>query len=174
MVAPGSINGVLTGKHYNRCIRSHKIVYESMQQLRLKAFHDTLSNDESEKLDAIAVSLLGSVGKDIQDICCSNSEFMKWKEAYNSFVEKSSAENPTFAFWSTYIDMVQLLLTFIRATRTSDWKLHLSALRSLIPWFFATDRINYSRYAPCYWLEMSLLPKTHPCKLCFSLVTVLQ
>ena len=59
---------------------------------------------------------------------------------------------------------MQLLLTFIRATRTSDWKLHLSTLRSMIPWFFATDRINYSRYAPCYWLEMSLLPKTHPCK----------
>ena len=35
----------------------------------------------------------------------------------------------------------------------------------MIPWFFATDRINYSRYALCYWLEMSLLPKTHPCKL---------
>ena len=170
MIAPGSINGVLTGKHYNRCIRSHKLVYESMQQLRLKAFRDTLSNDESEKLDAIAISLLESVGKDIPDICCNNSEFIKWKEAYNSFVEKSCAENPTFAFWSTYIDMVQLLLTFIRATRTSDWKLHLSALRSMIPWFFATDRINYSRYAPCYWLEMSLLPKTHPCKL-FALIS---
>ena len=136
-----------------------------MEQLRLKASRDTLSNDEFEKLDAIAISLIESVGKDMPDICCNNSEFIKWKEAYNSFVKKSCAENPTFAFWSTYIDIVQLLLTFIRATRTSDWKLHLSPLRSMIPWFFATDRINYSRHASCYWLEMSLLAKTHPCKL---------
>ncbi len=163
MIAPGSIEGVLTEKHYNRCIRSHKFVYESMRRLRLKAFHETLSTDESEKLNAIGVNLLESVGKDIPEICSSNSELTMWKKAYNSFVEKSCAENPTFAFCSTYIDMVQLLLMFIRATRTSDWKLHLSALRSMIPWFFAADRINYSRYSPCYWLEMSLLAKTHPC-----------
>lgn len=106
MIAPGSINGVLTGKHYNRCIRSHKLVYESVQQLRLKAFRAALSNGESQKLDAIAARLLESVGKDIPDNCCSNSEFIKWKEADNSFVEKSCTENPTFAIWSTYIDMV--------------------------------------------------------------------
>ena len=77
-----------------------------MQQLRLKAFRATLLNDECQKLDAVSARQLEGVGKDITDNCFSNSEFIKWKEAYNSFVEKSCTESPTFAFWSTYIDMV--------------------------------------------------------------------
>ena len=32
IVAPGSMNGVLSGKHHNRCIRVHKIIYEVMER----------------------------------------------------------------------------------------------------------------------------------------------
>ena len=60
--------------------------------------------------------------------------------------------------------MVQLLLLFIRATRTTDWQLHLSFLKSMFPWFIVTDRINYSRYASSYWLEMKCLDETNLCK----------
>ena len=27
IVAPGSLKGVLSGKHYNRCIRAHKMIF---------------------------------------------------------------------------------------------------------------------------------------------------
>jgi hypothetical protein len=56
------------------------------------------------------------------------------------------------------------MMKFIRATRESDWFLHLSTLRSMLPWFFAADRVNYSRYASVYWLEMNALEETHPSK----------
>ena len=36
---------------------------------------------------------------------------------YADFVQRKSTENATFAFWSSYIDMMQLLLLFVRATR---------------------------------------------------------
>ena len=51
---------------------------------------------------------------------------------------------------------------FIRATRQVDWDLHLFAFRSMIPWFFACDKVNYARYGSAYWLEMTSLEKTHP------------
>jgi hypothetical protein len=51
---------------------------------------------------------------------------------------------------------------FIRATRQVDWDLHLSSFRSMIPWFFACDKVNYARYGSAYWLEMTSLEKTHP------------
>ena len=31
LVAIGSMNGVLTGKQYNRCIHAHKAMYEALQ-----------------------------------------------------------------------------------------------------------------------------------------------
>lgn len=32
----------------------------------------------------------------------------------------------------------------------------------MIPWCFAYDRINYARYLPYYYAQMSQLPSTHP------------
>lgn len=115
-------------------------------------------------MNTFCVSLLESYSTERMLNDCSGSEIGIWKDLYDSFVRDNCEKNPTAAFWSAYLQMVQLLLEFIRATRTSDWQLHLSTLRSMIPWFFATDRTNYARYAPCYWLEMSDLERSHPCE----------
>ena len=53
-------------------------------------------------------------------------------------------------------------MSYIKATRTSDWTLHLASVRSMLPWMFAYDRVNYSRYLSAYWIEMSSLEQTHP------------
>ena len=36
IVAQGSLNGVFSGKHYNRCIRAHKLVFEALNDFVLK------------------------------------------------------------------------------------------------------------------------------------------
>ena len=51
---------------------------------------------------------------------------------------------------------------FFRATRQLDWDLHMTAFRSMIPWFFACGKVHYARYGSAYWLEMSSLETTHP------------
>jgi len=43
-----------------------------------------------------------------------------------------------------------------------DWNLHLASVRAMIPWCFAYDRLNYARYLPYYYAEMSRLFTTHP------------
>lgn len=96
------------------------------------------------------------------DILYENEKFYKMCFQYVNFVERRSVENPTFAFWSSYIDMVQILLLFVRATRESAWQLHLSTVRLMMKWFFAYDHVNYARYLPSYWLEIVNLPFTHP------------
>ncbi len=164
IVAPGSVKGVLSGKHYNRCIRAHKLIYEAMERLRLQAFEKSLTTTEKTLLESIHHLLQDeSATEEFLNISTSNN-VTEVKMLYDIFVKKRSEENPLFSFWSKYIEMVQLLLLYIRATRTTDWYLHLSSLKSMIPWFFATDRVNYSRYASCYWVEMMCLERTNPCK----------
>ena len=65
-------------------------------------------------------------------------------------------------FWSTYIGIVHLMLAFIRATREGKWQLHLDCVAAMLPYMFAYDRTNYSRYLPVYWAEMIRLETTHP------------
>jgi hypothetical protein len=135
-----------------------------MERLRLQAFEKSLTTTEKTLLESIHHLLQDeSATEEFLNISTSNN-VTEVKMLYDIFVKKRSEENPLFSFWSKYIEMVQLLLLYIRATRTTDWYLHLSSLKSMIPWFFATDRVNYSRYASCYWLEMMCLERTNPCK----------
>ena len=70
---------------------------------------------------------------------------------------------PMSAFWMSYLEMVSLLLCFVRATRSGYWDLHLQCVRSMIPWYFAHDHGNYSRYLPVYYRDMMMLSSdNHP------------
>ena len=62
----------------------------------------------------------------------------------------------------SYVDMIEVLLRLIRATREGNWSMRLSSLREIVPWCFAYDNINYARYLSAYLSEMSHLPEEHP------------
>lgn len=77
----------------------------------------------------------------------SSSSYQKLEQGYRKHVQlqRTSPASPMAQFWLTYLDMVGLLLQFIRATRTGNWSLHLACIENMLPWFFAYDRQNYSR-----------------------------
>ena len=52
------------------------------------------------------------------------------------FRSAGKAASLLFSFWDTYIEMVQLLLQFIRAERDGHWKLHLETTSRMVPFFF--------------------------------------
>ena len=144
VLALGTANTILSGKQYNRCARSHKLMYEALQRLRFKSFYNSLDEEAKSNLLCVTDTICSHVqdGKDMTDI---PDELTNIIDAYLAFVDVSCSDNPTYNFWSGYIDMVQLMLLHIRATRTSDWDLHLQTVRLMMPWFFVTDRVNYSR-----------------------------
>ena len=43
IIAEGSVDGVLNGKHYNRVVRLHKIIYEAIARLPFEDFEHSLS-----------------------------------------------------------------------------------------------------------------------------------
>ena len=111
--------------------------------------------DLAKELNKVAptMKLLGIIQQD---------RFTAVLTMYQSFIEREILENLTLDYRSSYIDTVQGLLLFLRATREGDWKLHLASLHQILPWFFAYDRVNYARYLPTYISEMDSLPITHP------------
>ena len=66
----------------------------------------------------------------------SSQEFESIQNGFNTYVNEKASTNNTMAVWLVYMEMVQTLLIFIRATRENNWELHLSAVRSMLPWFF--------------------------------------
>ena len=63
----------------------------------------------------------------------------------------------------SYIDMVEdILIGLLRASCEGNWNLHLHAVRNMIPWRFAYDKLNYARYMSPYYAQMTNLPEKNP------------
>ena len=62
----------------------------------------------------------------------------------------------------SYVDLVEILLRLLRASREGNWKLHLHHIRAMIPWCLAHDKPNYARYLPVYYAQMTRLVEDHP------------
>jgi len=144
LVAEGSTTKVFDGKNYKRAVRVHKIIYESLMRIMWFEFQKWVSTDQAEMLKSCVAEIL-LFSDDINQIkfeeLLDSDNFIHVQELWIRFTDYLREENgPLSSYWMTYIDFVEkILLALIRAAREGDWMLHLSALRTLIPWTFAYD-----------------------------------
>lgn len=168
--AGNTVDQIFRGSHYNRGIRCHKLVMEAMCRLRWLAvielyYQDLLSDGISEQqMESSVADVLESFrnGENIHEAVhqlaeksSSVLELLEWFSDFNS-------DMANVKFWNSYIDMMSVLLQYIRAERDGLWTLHLSSLADMIPYFFEYDHQNYARWVPVYLSDMHRLPETAP------------
>lgn len=143
IVSVGSMKGVTSGHMYNRSVRAHKLLFEALTTLQLKEFLACCDEQTKEIASSTIEDLVGKLvaGVDLS----TDKEFHK---AFLNHVQNRCKSSSLYQFWNSYLQMVSTLLAFIRGTRTGNFDLHISALRDMLPYFFAYDRVNYSRYGP--------------------------
>ena len=163
-----STERILKGKHYNRGVRFAKYVYEAIQRAKFEAFQTWLQ--EEGKRDLL-VKLVESgafqnllqerrqtdvaTAMDLTDeVCVALEEF--------DVKIRNGELGPMAEFWQSFIDMVQVLLDFIKATRNGDWDLHLQTTERMLVWMHAYDRTNYSRHFTYYWASQQKLHTRFP------------
>ena len=92
------------------------------------------------------------------------------KETYDDYTIKNEKElksfdywradcerlYPQFKFWSLTLKLELLVLSFVRSIRMGSFRLYKESIKSLLPWFFALDHTNYSR-----WLSVHLVDMFH-------------
>ena len=152
IIAEGSITSVLEGRQYNRGVRLCKLAYECFFRLAWKEFclwldahHAEESSHLNETLNAIN-SLHDDVTHEALEKVMQNGSVSLVISRFLQFLELlRTKRGPLAAFWVSFLDMVNILLDLIRASREGDWLLHLSAVKRMIPWCFAYDKQNYSR-----------------------------
>ena len=165
IIEEGSIEGVLSGKMYNRSIYAHKIFYEALQRLLIQMFFDWLKGEalgnlfDLEKIHEINENLSPETYEDALE----SEEFEFYFSDYERFFnELESEDNPLTKFWLSYMEIIPLVLDIIYATRVGDWELFIESIRDLIPWAFAYDRYNYSRFLLIFLGDMLDLAFSHP------------
>ena len=134
-----TVEKFLTGKLFNKGVRSHKLTLHALWKL---LGHDLLNfiNSADCQLHKIICDNI----KDFKDASTlveilSDEQF---SALFHDFIDTKEKENVNFAFWWGYMEMVSILLMFIRAQRDGFWELHLQSFRSMLPFFLRYDHYN--------------------------------
>ena len=164
VIEEGSVDGILTGKAYDRTVRFHKLMYEACMRLIWRGFMDWFEEEnfpEYQELDILLSNINNLSYNDLDsksfNEILENDVLNAVHERFQQYLNKLRSDNGTMlAFWTS------LILDFVRASREKDWALHPISISTLIPWCFAYNRSNYAKYLPWYLSQMINLPTTHP------------
>ena len=132
VLAPGSLNGFLSGKHYNRCRRLHVLLATAIQKLHFRKFLAE-QNDVPNLLANQLWSILDQPSTAAIQAIEETEEHRALMEQYEEFMNKTRSleHGKTAQFWMLYIDLDILYLMFSRASRTNDLDLFAYCLAKL-------------------------------------------
>ena len=151
----------MTGKHYNRALQVHKVVYEALERFLLQVYqslHGCLFDEQGvTTLDHLAKNLC----KDNLLAWLASESCNKSLDRYDELKEtvRQGALVKTAQFWFNYMEKVGLILHFQRATKENCMTLHLASLQRMCSLFFSFHHPNYARYSAFYLLNMLNLEK---------------
>ena len=152
---PNVTANIPEGKAYYRAVRAHILTYEALWRLRWTLFRSWLhqkaggTSTDVEQIEASSTELVNvfktskitGYDRNVMDQAAKLHEAIQNVNLIGQMEEFDSLflGNKQYVFWKTYMDMVEILLLFIRAEREGNWKLHLEAFAAMLPWMTAYD-----------------------------------
>ena len=161
---------ILKGTSWNRAICAHKVTCEALFRLMLQNFQTWPTENEKTSFHTLAQQAT-ALASSFQDTDTSESikdaldNCLPLTNAFNKDFDDfmtTHENNATLAFWKQYLDMVGILLRFIRAEREGIWSLHINSFQEMLPLMVLYDHANYSRWGTIYLADMQQLPHTAP------------
>ena len=157
-----------------RAIEAHEATYIAINVILLRSIGKKYPQEFAE-ISSNLFTITESSRKDILDntsnleddinsliIELSKIEFSQKLSQFDA----SKQSNFVYRFMMVYIRMVKRLLTFIEASRSRDWLLHLSAAEDLMQDFTqdftSMNRIKYRRMFAAYIADMRYLQTSDP------------
>ena len=153
----GGINGVLSGKHYNRSWFVNERFAEAVERLFCEIYVDKPSEELEKSLKDVATAA------DCKEVT-TGAAFTRYEEHYEHKKEQCRQGNygKTAQFWMNYVEMVNTLHKLHFSVNINDFALRLHCWEELVSLCFATNKQNYARYGSYYCLQLRNLDLTHP------------
>ena len=142
LLAEGSVDQVLSGKMYNTGVRVYKLTYEALFSLfsdAMEGFHkDDCWNSSFIEDDKTRVVDLAKDASEIKfDQLCESEEFKTFYQIFLDYIEHIKTKGGQLAqFWLIFIEMTEILLNTIYATRTGNCFLLLECYLDRMPYTF--------------------------------------
>ena len=156
VIASGSLKGLISGKHYNRCKMIHPLFAAAMELLHFKLFISSCDNLGEREDSSVH-------GADFAKVYLSN-ELMEIIDDYEKFKEstKKGLNGLTAQYWFIYIELIDIYYTFSRSTRSGNFELYVYSLQMVTDLFFCSNLPNYSRWSVRFHDNLLRIEETHP------------
>ena len=144
---------MMTGHACSRSLRAHYLTQVAIAVLVLEGA--SVSCNTTSNLSDLydAVICVESKLVDVVNIKCLQDTLTIMRMELDRLANSSR----TVKFWIQYYKQVEIMRLFVRAERSSDWKLHLYAVQQMVPYFHEAGHLNYAKYAHIYLQQMSKL-----------------
>uniref|UniRef100_A0A8D8VLF7 Uncharacterized protein n=1 Tax=Cacopsylla melanoneura TaxID=428564 RepID=A0A8D8VLF7_9HEMI len=137
--AEHSTQKVMTGHAYARAVRAYLLAHRALSELMFEEI-DILPDCELE----IEQLFYGKDRSDILTTCdkdCTKELTKQFKDRLQNLISLG----PTAKLWGQYFQMVTLMINFITAERTGNWKLHLETVYQMLPYFHSSGHYLYAK-----------------------------
>ena len=164
---PTTCRQILEGKHMKRALDAHVTTVQVLFDLTMELFsadHAAVCEQLYKLRDELLEDGVDKQFLRIKHIHTTMTEFLKLNMSpkFEAFVTQRKGRSSMFSFFWSYMELVETLLNFIRASRQGLWLLHLSSLEKLCGVFFCQNRLKYAQYIPEYIAKMQQLETTDP------------
>jgi hypothetical protein len=169
LIASGSLNGVMNGKHYSRAINCHKITVEALERLLMEKFlakkrEKGVFESLHEQSKRLLKEIIDAPGKDTEDAVLHDESISAYLNEYVAFRDgvRDGSLGKTGQFWMSYMDHVSLVLALIQAVKRNDFRSYCHCLFLMPDIFFSFGGQNYARYLTFFSIFMANIEETHP------------
>ncbi|CAB4045000.1 Hypothetical predicted protein, partial [Paramuricea clavata] len=91
LVASGSINGVINGKHYNRAIRTHKVMFEALTRVLFDMYMQSLPAESLEQISLFIETMAKTFSDEQFKDYGLSEEFQSIQNGFNIYVNEKPA-----------------------------------------------------------------------------------
>jgi len=156
--ASGSIDKVMSGKHFNRAMRVHQRMLEALERMMIAEF----CKMEKTAVDIQSMTyemrqLASNPSHETFDQCAASVHCLDFVKSYNQFQDdiRQGKLGETAKFWMAYCECVWILMRFLRAVKLKDMiQQYITLLRQMLALMFSSDRLNYC-------VQLASLEQTH-------------
>ena len=158
VIAEGSVDQALRGKHYRRALRCLSLMYEALMHLLLNRH---LAGSELEASTRAQLAVLCDPMTNSQESLATAHEKLENDPSIDTLIcslFKDVEGSDTANYWIEFMTMVEILMMNVHATHTCNWEEYLTSLQKMMPWLVIYDQTNYGHWLPDFWAMLSSLP----------------
>ncbi|KAL8594141.1 hypothetical protein ACOMHN_047881 [Nucella lapillus] len=169
LITSGSVNGVISGKSYDRSMHCHKVILECLERLILRKYLQMTGTEDAfphlpDDSSALLASATGTSTQSAVKRLLEDKGMSEFLLAFEQFREdvRQGKHGKTARVWLSYMDHIWLVLSLLQAVKTNNFELYAQTQLSMADLFFSFGGHNYARYLTFFSIFLANLETSHP------------